>query len=68
MTKTPKQWQEKFEDFIYERFFDNYTGYGKLGVEAYEDYRNNMNDDDYMELGGAFGAWVFKQTTEDKIC
>lgn len=43
-----------FDKFIYENFFDNYRGYKDTAIEAYEEYRNNLNDDDYMYLGNLF--------------
>lgn len=49
-----KEWSDKFDQFIYENFFDSYYGLDDMGIEAYEEWRNNMNDDDYLELVGKF--------------
>jgi hypothetical protein len=52
-----------FDEFIYENFFDNiYNGIKDGAVEAYEDYRENLNEDDYMRLGNAFAAAQVRKT------
>lgn len=61
---TIKELSDKFDSFIYEEFADNYGGTKEMFCESYEEYRQEMDEDEWLTLGARFTLKKNKQLLE----